>query len=403
MPSIKPVIKKNVINSDNKANIKIRISHNRKVRYFKTPWYIEPKYIGSDGLIKTSYPGHISLNGSLMRQVHEYNNIIASIGPDIIYMDINTLVNKLRVQTTHGSSFSSYMKHRIKELEKEGRFSYAESYGGTLKHLTNYTHREEIRFNEITVSFLKDFERYLRHDLSLRINSTRIYLNNIRAVFYHALDAEIIKVAVSPFRKFKISQEKTRPRPVNLTDLRRMLQAQPYLTGAEQRAIDIFFLIFYLGGINLKDLLYLKKGDLYKGRIIYKRFKTGREYSVKVFPEAMEIFERYPGKKYLLSFIEEKMAITPSSRKGYEHKDLLRNTNKFLKIAGKDCGIELPITTYVARYSFATIASKIGIPKDIIAQILGHGLNTMTDLYIDFDQEKVDEAIQTVINLLKKF
>jgi len=77
---------------------------------------------------------------------------------------------------------------------------------------------------------------------------------------------------------------------------------------------------------------------------------------------------------------------------------LLKNTNKYLKKAGEKTGIQLPLKTYVARYSFATIAAKQGISKDVIAHILGHGIDTMTDLYIDFDQDIADKAVRQVID-----
>ncbi len=401
MPSLKAVVKKDAINSAGQANIKIRISHAKKVRYLRTPWYIEPGYMGSDGLIKSSYPSHTSLNGSITHQLHEYNNIIAGIGSDVVYMDINALVQKLRGQTTHGSTFSSYMEQRIRELVKEGRYGYADSCRFTLEHLERYAGREDIRFNDITVSFLKGFEGYLRHDLSLRINTSRIYLNNIRAVFYHAVDAEIVRADISPFRKFKISQEKTRPRPLEVKDLKKLLSLRGMITRQQLRALDLFFLSFYLCGMNLKDLLYLRPSSLIGGRIHYNRFKTGRAYSVKLLPEARKIIDRYRGDKYLLNLMDTKEKISPGRMSEAAH-DILSQENKLLKTIVKKHQLPFRLSTYSARYSWATIASKIGIDRDIIRHALGHGLNTMTDIYIDFDQAKVDRANRKVSATIRK-
>ena len=322
------------------------------------------------------------------------------IGLEIEHMDINVLMAKFRGRTEHGSSLIEYFKYRIGQLKKESRYSYAESYQVTLLHLETFADKKEIQFKEITVSFLKDFEDYLRQERKAKINTIRIYLKNIRAVFNHAIDAEIIRPDVFPFRKYKIQQEQTRKRALDIEDLKTLIRIQSSLPEGQKRAVDIFFLIFYLIGINLKDLLFLEAEDIYKDRIFYKRFKTGREYSIKIQPVAREILNRYQGEKYLLRFMEEKEKITPGSRHGSEHKDILNNTNKHLRIVAGKAKLQVRLSTYYARYSWATIAAKMGISRDVIAHALGHGINTMTDIYIDFDREMIDQANEKVIEAI---
>jgi integrase len=299
------------------------------------------------------------------------------------------------------------MKHRITELKKESRHGYAASYQVTVNHLESFTHKTEIAFNEITIPFLNDFKGHLRQVNKARVNTLRIYLNNIRSVFYHAIDNEIIKDYISPFRKFKIEQEKSAKRSLDITDLQALLALRPLVTKQQQRAIDIFFLIFYLCGINLKDLLYLRTESVHKGRILYKRFKTGRDYSIKIFPQAKEILDRYPGKKYLLNFMDLKEKGSSSRRQEYDH-DILSQENKLLKTIVKthltqpDQPAPFHVTTYSARHSWATIASKLNISKDIISAALGHNLGSeTTSIYIDFDLAKVDRANGRVIRALR--
>jgi integrase len=400
MPSLKPTVRKDVVNSDHKANIKIRVSHDKKVRYIKTPWYIEPKFMKADGSIKGSYPGQAKLTGALLLLLQQYNDIITDSGPDIVYMDINSLISKLKAQRLHGLGFMAYMKYRIEQLKEEKRFSYSDSYQVTLDHIEAYTHKKEIEFKEITVGFLRGFEGHLKQVKKVRINTCRIYLNNIRAVFYHAIDNDIIKGDISPFRKFKIKQEKTAKRSLDIEDLQALLELRPLVTRGQQRALDIFFLIFYLVGINLKDLLYLKPDNVHKGRILYKRFKTGRGYSIKIFPPAQEIIDRYQGEKYLLNFMEKKEKISPGRIHEADH-DILSQVNKLLKTIVTNKKLKFKVTTYTARHSWATIASKLNITKDVISAALGHDLGSdTTSIYIDFDMGKVDRANKLVISKL---
>jgi len=60
-----------------------------------------------------------------------------------------------------------------------------------------------------------------------------------------------------------------------------------------------------------------------------------------------------------------------------------------------------PISTYTARHSWATIAASLGVPRDVISHALGRGVNTVTDIYIDFSRDEVDKANRRVIHLIK--
>jgi hypothetical protein len=112
----------------------------------------------------------------------------------------------------------------------------------------------------------------------------------------------------------------------------------------------------------------------------------------------LEIIERYKGKGWLLDPLDR-----------YEnYKQYARHLNGALQAIGE---VEIGkqgaksikplynnITTYWARHTWATIAAGLDIPKETIAAALGHGGNTVTDIYIDFDQRKVDEANRRVID-----
>lgn len=91
------------------------------------------------------------------------------------------------------------------------------------------------------------------------------------------------------------------------------------------------------------------------------------------------------------------------------HQDFLKKMNDALKKIGpmKRVGrggkkarepLFTEISTYWARHSWATIAASLDIPRDTIAHALGHGGNTVTDIYIDFDERKVDEANRRVLD-----
>jgi len=204
-------------------------------------------------------------------------------------------------------------------------------------------------------------------------------------VFNVAIDDEI--PSFHPFRKFKIKQIETRKRALTIDKIIDLFTLE--VEDWQVKYLDTFKLMFYLIGINMVDLCNLNK--IQDERIEYYRAKTNRFYSIKVEPEALMIINKYRGKHYLLRFIE--------NYKNYRDYTWKVNTN--LHIMGENIG-EKDITTYWARHTWATIASFLEIPHDTIAAALGHGGKTVTDIYIDYDQRKVDIANRKVIDFINE-
>ena len=125
----------------------------------------------------------------------------------------------------------------------------------------------------------------------------------------------------------------------------------------------------------------------------------------------MAIIERYRGEKQLLNILDRYANYKDYAHRLNENLQEIGET-KFVEkvIKGKRRQVKKrkplfpEITTYWARHTWATIAHKIGIPKDTISMALGHefGCKT-TGIYIDYDMEKVDEANRKVIDYINNF
>lgn len=251
-------------------------------------------------------------------------------------------------------------------------------------------------FETIDRNWLSRFEKWMI-DSGMKTNAYAIHLRNIRAVFNYAIDEE--KTTLYPFRKYKIKKEETRKRSLTVEQLKmlRDYPCEPY----QERYRDMFMLMFYLIGVNAVDLFNAK--ELVNGRLEYKRAKTGKLYSVKVEPEAMEIIEKYKGKKYMLNVMDEYG----------NYKDFLHRMGIGLKQIGecKRSGLGgkkhitplFPdISSYWARHTWATIAASLDVPKETIAAALGHEIGmSVTSIYINFDMRKVDEANRLVLDKIK--
>lgn len=257
-------------------------------------------------------------------------------------------------------------------------------YEATRSRLVAWCKGEEnlasFKFEDIKISWLEDFEDFLSETNSA--NSIAIHLRNIRAVVNYAIDNEVTNFYA--FRRYKIKTEKTRKRNFDVETLRRIFSHECEEEW-QKKYLDFFKLTFMLIGINCVDLCRVRK--IKNGRIEYIRSKTHRSYTIKVEKEAKEIIERYKGTELLLGFCE----------KYTDYRHFYNNLAKGLNAIKDQLGLD-ELTTYWARHSWATIARRIGIAKDIISLGLGHGNNTVTDIYIEEDTEPVDIANRKVLD-----
>lgn len=298
------------------------------------------------------------------------------------------LIKKRKVDNT-----GTFVKHYEQFMESKTNRGTRGVYKHTLDRIRAFDKNVDNKmFEDIDLKWLTDFEAFCAKTACK--NARNIHLRNIRAVFNNAIDYEI--TTAYPFRRFKIRPEATRKRSMAVEELRRLFD-YPVEDYAEIYR-DMFRLIFMLVGINSVDLHGLKSITR-DGRIEYKRAKTGRLYSIKVEPEAREIINKYRGKNGLLCIAD----------RWIDSRNFRHQCNKALQKIGqverKGRGGKKTITaefegvsTYWARHTWATIAASLDIPKDTIAAALGHGGDTVTDIYIDFDQKKVDAANRRVLD-----
>ena len=263
-------------------------------------------------------------------------------------------------------------------------------YNDTYKKVVKFTAgNESLTFDEIDVEWLTSFDKFLSKTMKSQ-NSKSIHFRNIRAVFNAAIDDEI--TTKYPFRKFKISSEETEKRSLTVEQLRTFLNAdlEPWM----ERYRDVFMLLFTLCGINIIDLCHLKEET--NGRIVYRRAKTHKLYSIKVEPEAKRLILRNKGKDWLLNIMDNYGKSQDFNRRLKRGLDaIVEHINA--SVPAKE---RLPrISSYWARHTWATLASDIDIPIETISAALGHSYGCATTaIYIRFNQKKVDAANRKVLD-----
>ena len=384
--------------------LKIAIAHKGTTSLISLSAKVHAEQWDSVRMKVVGHPDAMLMNVYIQGVKRQVDTIILSLANEgkLRNMTNTELRNYIQEQLNPDEVEAKKEKERKAKLFATRFLSFAESKGASTKRLYMVTYKrmkdfeprlESLAFEDITREWLTAFNTFMATTAPSQ-NARNIHMRNIRAVFNEAIDDEI--TTAYPFRRFKIRNTATRKRNLKVEDLRTLFNCP--CDKKAQKHLDMFKLIFMLIGINLVDLCNLKEIDN-EGRVNYYRAKTKRLYSIKVEPEAQEIIEKYKGENWLVDILDRYK----------DYKDYTKRINQALKLIGpykregrggkKTVEPLFPeLSTYWARHSWATIAASLDIPKDTIAHALGHGNNTVTDIYIEFDQTKVDVANRKVLD-----
>ena len=332
----------------------------------------------------------------LKKKIHYLTKLRAYLSDNIEQPELKEIKHHLSCKEASSYTLLLFWEQIIDEMKGANRHGNARMYTMTLSVL-----RKETDLNIPIKSF--NYQKLLALEKNLykrgmSCNGISVYMKTLRSVCNKAINYDIVGYEWYPFRKYKMRKEKTIPRTISIEEMKSYFKINLPPTHRYYKSWLIGKLIFMLRGINIKDLLLLSSSNIKNGRIIYKRAKTGKIYSIKLTDEVRDIFYQFDGNKTLLGIIKDQEL---KSKEGLIKTIAQKRKviNAHLKTLGKSLETEEPITTYVFRYSYANIAKRLGYSKDLIAEALGHEYgNGVTGIYLEqFDMEVVDEMNNTII------
>lgn len=305
-----------------------------------------------------------------------------------------------RKKTKRMNLLHTFVTQLISELIGSGRHATARSYESALRRLILFTKNESITFAELTPSLLKEYEQHLYADGCKR-NSVSLYMRMLRSICNQACRQGIANIRPGLFDDVFTGTESCRKRAVSPGIIRQLYEFDlSNETSALSFTRDMFLLSFYLRGIPFVDLAHLRKSDLQKNMLTYRRSKTGRELTVSLEPCALVILRKYAllveNSSYLLPII------TRAGENEYgQYQSALRLYNYHLHHISKLMRLKEKLTSYVARHSWATAAYREGIPVAVISESLGHSSEKVTYNYLaSFDNRTLKRANRKVIALI---
>lgn len=306
-----------------------------------------------------------------------------------------TLKQFLLNRTTEEVTILNYWNNVVDDLCSKKRFGGAKVHKQSISTIGKHLNLN-IQFKELSYRSLLELEKKL-YVSGVSTNGMGVYFRSLRTVCNLAINEDIVNVEWYPFKKYKIKKELTTPRVLNKQELQRYFNLAIDEASPEYKYWCIGMLLFMLRGINITDLLMLTKQNINNERLIYRRSKTGKLYSINLTSEIYQVLGSFSATTTLLGISE--LSEFKSSRRVENITQRRKVINHHLAKIGQSLGFREKLTTYVFRYSYANLAKQMGYPKDIIAEALGHEYgNAVTGIYLEqFDQEVVDKMNQVLI------
>jgi len=396
MSSIKIILKKNKINSKGEAPLYIRIIKNRKTKFISLGVKILIKdWNERQSRVRKSHPNSQRMNNFIAHKVAEAEAVALEMEADSKYVSPKSI--KDNIMGTNPHSFLQYFSEYIDTLEKSGKFSYYKKSKTVFTKLSEYVGDKKITFNELTVTFLKRYQRYLSENLGNSINTIHSNMKVIRKVINDAINEDIFPYEKNPFHKYKLKLEKTSKEFLTEDEIQRVEELQLDKNSMRNHHRNIYVFATYAGGLRISDILQLRWSDYNGNRILKTTQKTKSTVSIKLPRKAKEIIEQYKTKDskpehYIFPFLKNGI--------NYSDKALLNAisshtayTNKDLKVIAKLAEINKNIHFHTSRHTFATRALKKGMRIEYVSRLLGHSSIKTTQVYAKIVNQDLDDAM----------
>lgn len=395
---IKIVCRKDARNSQGKVPLIIRFTHRRQTKTISTGIVVDPSVWDEKSQRLTDLsPQYREMQLRLDSLLNEYHKKIRRL--EALEIDVNFETLFEPVQKRIHCTVDNYFGRTIERMESVDQYGTASKYRITRSLLRRF-HPQELRFEDITLPFLRDFELFLRQKGN-QDNSIATKFSVLRAVYNRASEEKIFSSEDNPFSRFKLGRlwTSTRKRAISKMDIHRLMALD--LSDRAEFARDIFLFSYFMAGINFCDIAGLRHSNIRNGRLVYARHKTRKEMICRINTEAETIIEKYANTRitdnYIFPVLNPTVHKTERQRKD-RIKKVLKSVNGELRKIGNELGLVFPLTTYVARHSYASVLKHAGVDVSLISESLGHADLTTTQIYLDsFGNDRIDEAMTHLV------
>lgn len=400
MASIKVKFRPSTV-ADHEGTIYYQIIHERKVRQLLSDYKVFPsEWDESRSMVTTTQKSErkafiLSIRERIRWDVERLNKIDKKLDANGLTYTADDVIDEFNRYANEYSLFN-FMESIIVRLKQNGKVRTSETYKSALSSFKKFRQDEDIMLDCLTSEIMEAYEAWHKNR-GVAPNTISFYTRILRAVYNRAVDDDIIENR-NPFKHVYTGVDKTVKRALPLPVIKKIKALDLSLNPSLDYAREMFLMSFYLRGMSFIDMAFLKKSDLKNGYVTYRRRKTGQQLIIEWTKEMQMILDKYPenATEYLLPIIKN-----PGTNERRTYRNMGYNINHNLKKIAKIVGVQIPLTLYVARHSWASAAKAKGIPLSVISEGMGHDSEATTQIYLaSLDTSVVDRANSIILNCL---
>lgn len=387
--------------TDKTYPVKIRVTYNRKRKYYAAG--VSLTEIDFDKVMADNPRGkYRRALEDLQEKKLEADGIIR----DMKRFSFASFEKEYLTPKLEGQDLFSLFEEYISELKKEDRHSTAESYQYALNSIKGFAGKTSLDYDDADHNFLQKYEKHMIKK-GRSITTVGIYLRSFKTIINIARSKGLMDNY--PFGKgkegYQIKNPPARKMALTTAELKKIFEYKAAAGMAEQYFFDLWKFSYLCGGMNVKDICMLRWKDVVRNKIYYKREKTkrsnfnGTEIVIPINDQIRNILKRWgTDARKKEQFVFPILTIDMRSEKS---RTTIRQANKQInKYINKVCEkleIDMRVTTYTARHSYATQLMRHGAPTKFISKQLGHSNIKTTHAYLEnFEEEQIAEWQQKV-------
>ena len=370
--------RKKHLNKQGTALVQVEASLNQRKIYFKTNIYIKPEHWDKRTSQVIGHPQANDLNSMLFEFVLHLQGIELALWKRGVPATLSLLKDAMKKNLPINITFPIFAKEYVQHSDR--RESTKENLFTTITVLQEF--RPGLDFKDITYTFLKDFEVYLR-EKGNGINTVAKHLRQLRTLVNEAINQGYIHADAYPFRKFKIKQEKGRHEFLTPDELKKLENLEVHDLKL-RHVLDAFLFCCYVG-LRFSDFCQLTPSNFIrvngKRWLHFKSIKTGIELRLPLHL----LFE---GKALA---ILDRNCITEFASLGSNSE-----VNKALSVITSMARIKKHVTYHTARHTCATLLIHQGVPITTVQRLLGHTSVKTTEIYSEILSSTIVRDLKAV-------